>query len=132
VKKSTVHHHHQEPTPAAGRRVAELLDAAREQVNDVSPASYARVLRQVETVAEILRETPLDEEDWEEGPRANATDHAARPLELPELDRESGTRLTGSEASAPSITLKEAREVIKALRREDALRHELQLAIGGS
>ncbi len=136
VKKNAFHPQHpdEEQCPTAGRRVAALLDAAREQVNDPSPASYARVLRQVETVAEILRETPLDEEDWNEGPRVDPS-HAPRPLARAiarELARDSSTAFVVPREAGPSLTLEDAREVIKALRRSDAVRHELQLAIGGS
>lgn len=128
MKKAHPNHH--EPTPVCHRRVVELLDAARADAHDQTPDSYARVLREVETVAEILRESTLghdgDHTEWSLGDGAHDA-HVRSNIE-----RSSGTHRVTQSGTRPSITLEEARKVIEELRAEDAVRHELQFAIGGS
>ncbi len=133
------------PSPVVRRRLAEVLDALSVECEalardvDASPESYGRVLHDIETLAEVLRESSCcaGEEctEWTLGDRA-ADGRIARVIE-----RASGTRLRAGEpierVDAPeqsgwcrTLTMEDARRVIEAVREEDAVRHDVQRAIG--
>lgn len=132
------------PSPVVRRRLAEVLDAlsaeceALARDTEAAPESYQRVLHDIETLAEVLRESSHGKDDesteWTLGDRA-ADGKIARVIE-----RSSSTRIRAqAHASAErveesgwcrTLTMEDARRVIEAVREQDAVLHDVQRAIG--
>lgn len=140
MKHHRVHHKHENPTPVVRRRVAQLLDALSEecvalaQNDEAAPESYGRVLRDLETVAEILRESELSHAR-EQGTEWTLADRAHDAHVERTIHRGSGTHAVAEPMVERSgwcrtLTREDAQRTIEELRNEDELRHDMQRAIG--
>lgn len=122
-----------QPSPNVRNRLAEMLDAlsaecltlARDE--RVRIEDYERVASDIETLAEVLRESELGlpenrKTEWTLSDRAKDMSVARTIESVARLKVEA----SGERAS---ITLDEAKKVIEALRAEDAVRNDVQRAL---
>lgn len=127
-------------SPVVRRRLASMLDAlsaeclALAHSEGATQQEYRQVLQDIETLAEVLRESELagankTETEWTLADRAHDA-QVARTIE-----RGSQARLCAVDADSESsgwsrtLTMQDARRVIDALREEDMVRHDVQRAL---
>lgn len=125
-------------SPVVRHRLAAMLDALSSECIGLAhdegapPETWRRVLRDIETLAEVLRETELadhgdDKTEWTLSDRAHDA-AVARTIE-----RGSGKMRIEREVEQSgfcrSLSMEDARRVIEELRREDAVRHDVQRAL---
>ncbi|MBI2390446.1 MAG: hypothetical protein HYV09_12725 [Deltaproteobacteria bacterium] len=149
MKKTATSDRH--PTPVVRQRLAEMLDAlsaeclqlARDtrlvESDETDVADYERVLADIETLAEVLRE-------WEQTQptRATATTSNCEMWTIADRVKDAAiakTIASGSRIKAagpadpcesgvrPTLSLEQARRTIEDLREEDAVRNDVQRAL---
>lgn len=124
------------PSPVVRNRLAEMLDAlsaecfalARDERARVE--DYERVATDIETLAEVLRESELAQPgdrrtEWTLADRAKDMS-VARTIESVTRIR---VDLVDRSGERPSLTLEQAKRVIEDLRAEDAVRNDVQRAL---